>query len=828
MKKLFLSSLFFLFLGSMFAQEQIINSHDAADADTNYFLFFENVSAVPEESFINVDYVTDNVYEGAAAMKLEYKVNNAESWGGFVKLEHWTGDSTGTYDWSMWDTLSLWYNNIVPQDQSGRVHLRVNLHDVSDAANGNYSYDVNEVEYHYSFHYILDNEPGWNQIKIPLVNNYNWDGNGFNLTGWAGIQGNQTLDLDKIKGFSYEFSINGSGNGDSVAGTIILDKLHLIGVAEHPWLIFNGKSLHSSLGQFTWGQSNLELIEGGGEDPKTNALLWTQGNEWNNGWSGAGWNVNPAADLGFRWDLDSLKFKAKIDAGTGKIRMQFESGGDGVVGHPFDPIADGAWHDYALPLRDFVVIDGKANFNPAAITVFQFMGDASAIAGQKIYFDFIWTGNPIIDVANPEPPLGVSAVPGTYINLVTWTDVPGENNESYDVYYSFSPITDLTATGVETVGKGLPAGNPVAEHILRAPKTDQSLTYYYAVVCVDESGNVSEIAPAASSVSNTAKGVTIIHPTAPPQFAVDGDLSEWSAITPFRMYPSDGSGTVVAQNSVIDGDNDLSLNAYVAVDAEYMYLAFDVNDDIVVKNETIASYLTDGCDIFFGLYDWRGASHTGYKRGAEPDYHLRFTAFGPMTDNPGGTLVVDSLDYIWHDKFPTGYIIETKISWTALATIPTPDDEVFVPKVGMRIPIDYSINDADATNQREGILTYSPMNDDQSWADVSRWTDTWIGDQFFVGVNDEEFTPINFSLAQNYPNPFNPSTLIQYTLNEQNHVTLKVYNLLGQEIATLVNTVKGPGIHSVKFDAGNLSTGVYIYQIQAGSLVSSKKMVLVK
>jgi len=88
--------------------------------------------------------------------------------------------------------------------------------------------------------------------------------------------------------------------------------------------------------------------------------------------------------------------------------------------------------------------------------------------------------------------------------------------------------------------------------------------------------------------------------------------------------------------------------------------------------------------------------------------------------------------------------------------------------------------------------------------------------------------PRKYSLEQNYPNPFNPSTLINFNLANAGKVTLKVYNVLGKEIATLVNKEMPAGSHSVKFDAGNLSSGFYFYTINAGNFTSTKKMILIK
>ncbi|AFH50630.1 5'-Nucleotidase domain protein [Ignavibacterium album JCM 16511] len=86
----------------------------------------------------------------------------------------------------------------------------------------------------------------------------------------------------------------------------------------------------------------------------------------------------------------------------------------------------------------------------------------------------------------------------------------------------------------------------------------------------------------------------------------------------------------------------------------------------------------------------------------------------------------------------------------------------------------------------------------------------------------------NYALEQNYPNPFNPSTKIKFQLPKNDFVTLKVYDILGNEVTTLVNEEKAQGRYEINFDASNLSSGVYIYKIKAGEFVSSKKMLLLK
>jgi hypothetical protein len=96
-----------------------------------------------------------------------------------------------------------------------------------------------------------------------------------------------------------------------------------------------------------------------------------------------------------------------------------------------------------------------------------------------------------------------------------------------------------------------------------------------------------------------------------------------------------------------------------------------------------------------------------------------------------------------------------------------------------------------------------------------------------VGV-DDNITVNSFNLEQNYPNPFNPSTTIKYSLAERSAVTLKVYDVLGNEVASLINATQEAGSHSVNFDASKLSSGLYIYTLNTGNFTSSKKMMLLK
>ena len=97
-------------------------------------------------------------------------------------------------------------------------------------------------------------------------------------------------------------------------------------------------------------------------------------------------------------------------------------------------------------------------------------------------------------------------------------------------------------------------------------------------------------------------------------------------------------------------------------------------------------------------------------------------------------------------------------------------------------------------------------------------------------IKEVEGLPTEFRLEQNYPNPFNPETVISYQLAVSGHVSLKIYDILGREVVTLVDAVQQAGAHHSQFSVRNstLSSGVYLYRIEAGDFVQSKKMILLK
>ena len=126
-----------------------------------------------------------------------------------------------------------------------------------------------------------------------------------------------------------------------------------------------------------------------------------------------------------------------------------------------------------------------------------------------------------------------------------------------------------------------------------------------------------------------------------------------------------------------------------------------------------------------------------------------------------------------------------------------------------------------------GFLNPSANQNGEAFGIFFALADGTVG-QFPEGVASVEnisgVTPNNYSLGQNYPNPFNPSTTINFTIPNSEFVTLKVYNILGSEVATLVNENLSAGSYRFNFDARNLASGVYLYELNAGNFREIKKM----
>ena len=130
-------------------------------------------------------------------------------------------------------------------------------------------------------------------------------------------------------------------------------------------------------------------------------------------------------------------------------------------------------------------------------------------------------------------------------------------------------------------------------------------------------------------------------------------------------------------------------------------------------------------------------------------------------------------------------------------------------------------NPNDSLNIKPELLQFfSPASSDE-WS-----IGTWNVNYTVTGITENK--PNQFELSQNYPNPFNPSTMITDSIPISSYVIIKLYNALGEELSTLVKDFKAPGKYQYQLNAGNLSSGIYFYKIQAGPFTETKKMLLLK
>ncbi len=269
------------------------------------------------------------------------------------------------------------------------------------------------------------------------------------------------------------------------------------------------------------------------------------------------------------------------------------------------------------------------------------------------------------------------------------------------------------------------------------------------------------------------------------------------------------------------------------------------NKNFLVMGQEILGYLYGYANKTFVAgdyeYDVLGVlnSYNDVNYGASGD-----EALGSIVKPIGGTALGDSLaaalDAFGTDTLlfdPRAILGATAANWMDQFD-PRTDigSEVFMHGFdvgGAEIPIGH--NYTHSNGSKVAFMSYDDLNllgTDDLWYGNSTLTPyrqalLWFGLNV-VSVGNEGFAPNTFAISQNYPNPFNPTTKITYNVPSKSNVSIKVYNTLGQEVATLVNTVKNAGTHEVSFNASNLSSGVYFYTLTAGGFTSTKKMMLIK
>ena len=217
-------------------------------------------------------------------------------------------------------------------------------------------------------------------------------------------------------------------------------------------------------------------------------------------------------------------------------------------------------------------------------------------------------------------------------------------------------------------------------------------------------------------------------------------------------------------------------------------------------------------------------------------------------------MTMSSADTIWTGGFGFSRSFDGGKNWDYNSLVENfPGDTtiwfpiIFVNMLKLNNKNGYAVISRLRTGNQYIPLLYSTQNGGLNWDFVDvpgNFTPTVISvmnNYFFIGGFDgliitnklptkvENFSSAyNFELCQNYPNPFNPITTISYQIAKSGFVSVKVYDVLGKEVSTLVNEIKNPGEYSVNFNANNLPSGIYFYLLTMGNAVDTKKMILLK
>jgi len=307
-----------------------------------------------------------------------------------------------------------------------------------------------------------------------------------------------------------------------------------------------------------------------------------------------------------------------------------------------------------------------------------------------------------------------------------------------------------------------------------------------------------------------------------------------------------------------DGDADLSANLYSAWDETYFYIYEKVTDDIVNQNNT-TNWANDCLEIKIdpdpGMDDavvW--AARLTCMDSSDVDPSVYGGIDNCKTENwgfePTNGLMVLTYDDFSRKLTDDGYALEMRFKWEWIGT---PNKGPVAPEVGSMFGIAYMNHDNDETG-RNGSIEWAAVLMDQVWNDAKlhgtvelladhklKYTPENMREPANVYEFPEIYNPpaVNgvslksavvegFGLAQNYPNPFNPKTTIRFSIPKAQHVTLKVYDVLGCEVATLIDGTQAAGTHAVELDGSMLSSGIYYYRMEAGPFSAFKKLTLIK
>ena len=497
--------------------------------------------------------------------------------------------------------------------------------------------------------------------------------------------------------------------------------------------------------------------------------------------------------------------------------------------------------------------------------------------GGPMYVDNFYIGARGLDLTAasgaPAAMTGVTFATDGAENVVSWTHNPAFGG--YNIYSSDAAITDVRADGVSLIGN-VPFSADAFElrDRLEIPHPAFNAPTYYAVTSTSSFGVENPDVSSSAGVidnPNVAVSPSVVQLTEDEGNALFDAISAGTAsgaafppgTIPFRV-----DDTHSQQGEFLgfpDSNDDLSATVWMGyTDLNELWVYAEVKDDV---NEFIGdgapvgdAWQFDSVEILWGNYDVRdvggtvpgGSPHQDMQRGDFADYQFRLfpqaNSAGEVTNSVvfagGGSLedVIQGGGAAYEDLTDgSGNVI----GWKMLGLIPLDQiqntdagDAVLDPPGADEvrlIPLNISLNDADGNTRETQIVWSLKGNVNNQWWNTPAQSQTvaMVGRNLaiFATSNETDDTvPGTYALDQNYPNPFNPATSINFTLANTEQVTLRVYDILGREVATLIDgQPMTSGRHSVSFDASQLASGVYLYRLEAGTaFAQTRQMLLLK
>ena len=468
---------------------------------------------------------------------------------------------------------------------------------------------------------------------------------------------------------------------------------------------------------------------------------------------------------------------------------------------------------------------------------------------------FRWDYAAIVDLTGDRPPviadvttLGttLSTAPRTVSATITDDNPSGGPSGVASAVLQYSLDDGATFTDVSMTA----SGNNYSADIPGQPSGQKVV---YKIMATDVQGNSSESSAQSYSVFAKTQSVLFIYNTADfskgvATFFYLGDGTAEPVAHDFWSIPSDGTAELPQLLDLYD----------FVVQIDGSFPASDIHSDVATwiatgtasapkayfqSSQDFGCFLSNCADTTFnaGTFenDYLGIGTLGpqdFSGGNNADMELVGVASDPVSGWVETYKAANNVQYWYNSNFELGFTnwidaITPTSSATSIFTEPSSGNVVGVRNEG--------------TGWKTAFLAYDYLGAD-FMADTSvatgsdptyAWGITvanqaaeflkWAG--FAVSVEREnDLIPDQFSISQNYPNPFNPSTTIKFAIPQTAKVVLKVYDVLGREVANLVNETKEAGNYTVNFDASKLASGMYIYNIQAGNFNVSKKMMLLK